>query len=76
MHMRTHLWLHGVIAVAVLGVLGLSAFGVAVPTAVVLLIVLACPAMMVFMMLGMGGHDHADRSSIVKKSAPASDRSR
>jgi uncharacterized membrane protein len=55
--MRRHLWMHvGLIAVMA-GVFGLRALGVTIPTAVIYLVVLACPLMMVSMMLGMD-HDH------------------
>jgi hypothetical protein len=46
---------------AILVIFGLSALGVAIPQAVVYLVVLACPLMMVFMMFGMDhDHDHDD----------------
>lgn len=51
--MRNHTWMHAGILGAILAVFGLGALGVAVPTAVIYLILLACPLMMVFMMFGM-----------------------
>ena len=57
--MRKHLWMHGGLAVGMLGVLGLGALGVAVPIGVIYAVLLACPLMMASMMLG--GHDHAER---------------
>jgi hypothetical protein len=51
--MKGHLWMHVGLAAAVVAVLGLNVIGVAVPTAVVYLLVLACPVMMIVMMAGM-----------------------
>jgi hypothetical protein len=55
--MRRHRWMHVGLVAAILAIFGLSAFGVAIPTGVVYLVLLACPLMMVFMMFGMN-HDH------------------
>lgn len=55
--MRRHMWMHVGLLAAILAIFGLSALGVAIPTGVVYLVVLACPLMMVFMMFGMD-HDH------------------
>jgi hypothetical protein len=56
--MRNHTWMHAGLLTAILAVFGLGALGVAVPSAVIYLIVLACPLMMVFMMFGMNhGHE-------------------
>jgi hypothetical protein len=55
--MRHHIWMHVGLVVAILGIVGLQALGVAVPIGIVYLVVLACPLMMVFMMIGMS-HDH------------------
>lgn len=57
--MRRHLWMHGGLAVVIVGILGLKALGVAVPIGIVYLVLLACPFMMASMMLG--GHDHKPR---------------
>lgn len=62
--MKHHTWIHIGLLIAVVAVLGSRAAGVGVPTAVIYLVVLACPLMMVLMMLGMrrdmtpSGHDH------------------
>lgn len=62
--MRRHMWIHIGLLIAVVAVLGSRAAGVGVPTAIVYLVVLACPLMMIVMMLGMqnhatgSGHDH------------------
>lgn len=53
--MQRHLWMHGALIAVVLGVFGLSALGVAIPSALFLLVLLACPVMMMTM---MGGMDH------------------
>lgn len=62
--MRRHMWMHVGLLAAILAVFGLSALGVAIPNAVVYLIVLACPLMMVFMMVGMN-HDHEGHDSSI-----------
>ena len=68
--MRNHLWMHVGLVAAIAAIFGLSAVGVAVPTAVVYAVVLACPLMMVFMMFGMN-HDHEGSSGDVDHSSPA-----
>lgn len=55
--MRHHMWMHVGLLAAIMVIFGLSALGVAIPTAVIYLVVLACPLMMVSMMLGKD-HDH------------------
>lgn len=55
--MRRHMWMHVGLLAAIAVLFGVSALGVTIPNAVVYLVVLACPAMMIFMMMGMG-HDH------------------
>lgn len=64
--MRRHMWMHVGMLAAILAIFGLSALGVTIPSAVIYLVVLACPLMMVFMMFGMD-HDHesADRDASV-----------
>jgi hypothetical protein len=47
------MWMHVGLVVAIVGIVVLNALGVVVPTAVVYLVLLACPLMMVFMMFGM-----------------------
>lgn len=59
--MRRHLWMHGGMAAAIVAIVGLRALGVAIPTGVVYLVVLACPLMMVSMMLGMNHEDDANQ---------------
>lgn len=55
--MRNHMWMHTGILGAIVLVLGLGALGVAVPTAGIYLILLACPLMMIYMMFGMNHND-------------------
>lgn len=64
--MRRHMWMHVGMLAAILAILGLSALGVAIPTGVVYLVVLACPLMMVLMMLGMNHDGDADQSGHVE----------
>lgn len=53
--MQRHLWMHGALLVLVFGVFGLNALGVAIPSGIFLLVLLACPLMM-FMMMGSMDH--------------------
>jgi uncharacterized membrane protein len=69
--MRHHLWMHAGLLAAILTVFGLSALGVTVPTAVVYLIVLACPLMMISMMF-THDHDHKAHEPARDSSADAS----
>lgn len=57
--MQRHLWMHGALIALVIGVFGLSALGVAIPSGIYFLVVLACPLMMMTMMGGMGHGGHA-----------------
>jgi Protein of unknown function (DUF2933) len=58
--MGQHIRMHAVLAAALLLLLALRFAGVAIPTAVVYVVVLACPLMMVWMMLGRHGHERED----------------
>lgn len=76
--MKRHMWMHISLLVAIVVVFGLSAVGVTVPSAVIYLVVLACPLMMVFMMVGMNhrdepgsGHDHGTSSASPHDHSPA-----
>ena len=53
--MRGHMKMHLALLAAITVIFGLQAIGVTVPTAVLYLVVLACPLMMITM---MRGHDH------------------
>lgn len=66
--MRRHLWMHAGLLVAVLAVLGLDALGVAIPIAVVYLIALACPVMLITMLLGIGMGNGSKRRSAPTRS--------
>ncbi len=70
--MRNHSWMHAGIIAAILVVFGLGALGVTVPTAVIYLILLACPLMMVFMMFGMNHGDAPPQGSAGPKGGHAS----
>lgn len=70
--MRRHMWMHVGLLAAILAIFGLGALGVTIPSAVIYLVVLACPLMMVFMMFGMD-HDH-DRTDTGHDSTVGHDR--
>ncbi len=73
--MRRHMWMHVGMLAAIVAIFGLSALGVAIPTGVVYLVLLACPLMMVFMMVGMkhdGDADHSDQPGHAESDQPHS----
>jgi hypothetical protein len=81
--MRRHLWMHVGLVAAILALFGLSALGVAIPTGVVYLVLLACPLMMIFMMVGMNhdqedgsGHDHDTDTNSDRAPSPHVDSTR
>jgi choline-glycine betaine transporter len=59
-HMRSHIWMHGGLLAAIVAVVALNAAGFVVPSAFTYLIVVACPFMMVFMMVGMSHRQDQD----------------